>query len=47
MGYSVLMIDNPLAPLRKSNYDKCHPITIGRALYDISEQKSLNKLFFY
>ena len=44
MGYSVLMIDNPLTPLRESNYDKCHPITIGRALYDISEQKPLDKL---
>ena len=38
------MIDNPIAPLRESNYDKCHPITIGRSLYNISEQKPLDKI---
>ena len=45
MGYSILMIDNPLAPLRESILDKCHPITIGRAIYNISEQKPLDKLY--
>ena len=45
MGYSILMIDSPIAPLRKSNYDKCHPIKIGRDLYNISEQKTLNRLY--
>jgi surface protein len=45
MGYSILMIDSPIAPLRKSNYDKCHPIKIGRDLYNISEQKPLNRLY--
>ena len=45
MGYSILMIDNPLAPLRESSYDKCHPITIGRDLYNISEQKALDKIY--
>ena len=44
LGYSILMIDNPIAPLRESNYDKCHPITIGRSLYNISEQKPLDKI---
>ena len=47
MGYSIMMIDSPIAPLRESYYDKCHPITIGRALYNISKQKSLDKVFEY
>jgi len=45
MGYSILMIDSPIASLRESRYDKCHPITIGRALYNISEQKPFDKLY--
>ena len=47
MGYSILMIDDPTAPLRESKYEKCHPITIARALYNISEQKPLDKLYEY
>ena len=47
LGYSILMIDSPLAPLRESILDKCHPITIGRAFYNISEQKPLAKLYEY
>ena len=45
MGYSILMIDNPLVVKREINYDKCHPITIGRELYNISQPKSLSRLY--
>lgn len=45
MGYSILMIDSPLVLKREENYDKCHPITIGRVLYNISQTKSLNRLY--
>ena len=45
MGYSILMIDDPIAPLRKSKYGKCHPITITRDFYDNIEQKPLDKLY--
>jgi len=45
MGYSILMIDSPLAIFRKPNLDKCHPLTIGRRLYNISEPRGFNKLY--
>lgn len=47
MGYSLLMIDNPNAKIRRKNNDKCDPITIGRILYNITKPiryKNLYKL---
>lgn len=45
LGYSILMIDNPNVIFRKQNYDKCHPIKIGRALYNINPPTSYNRLY--
>lgn len=44
MGYSVLMIDNPLSKTNISDFNKCDPRTIGRSLYNISEHKPLDKV---
>ena len=45
MGYSVLMIDNPLSNLAHSNSNKCNPKTIGKALYNISKLKPLDRVY--
>ena len=45
MGYSILMIDSPVRSKNEIIYGKCHPITIGRALYNISEQKPFSRLY--
>ena len=43
MGYSILMISSPRDFYGK-NLGKCHPVTIAKQLYNISTQKTLNKL---
>lgn len=45
MGYSVLMIDNPLSNPIYSNSNKCNPKIIGKALYNISELKPLERVY--
>ena len=45
MGYSILMIVNPKPYLRKSDYDKFYPVPIRGVAYNISKQKSYEKLY--
>ena len=42
MGYSILMISSPRDFYGK-NLGKCHPVTIAKQLYNISNQKTLDK----
>ena len=44
MGYSILMIDNPLSKSSPLNDSKCNPKKIGKSLYNISNFKPLNKV---
>ena len=41
MGYSILMIDNPLEP-NNINYSEIHPKYMVRTFYRISKKKNLN-----
>jgi 2-succinyl-5-enolpyruvyl-6-hydroxy-3-cyclohexene-1-carboxylate synthase len=45
MGYSILMIDNPLSKSSPLNDSKCNPKKIGKSLYNISNFKPLNKVY--
>lgn len=45
MGYSILMIDNPLSQSSPLNDSKCNPKKIGKSLYNISNFKPLNKVY--
>jgi hypothetical protein len=44
MGYSILMISNPLGHTEKKNFDKSSPYKFAELFYNISEKKSLDKL---
>ena len=44
MGYSILMISNPLGHTERKNLDKSSPYKFGELFYNISEKKSLDKL---
>ena len=44
LGYSILMIDNPLGS-NNNNTDKTLPKNMVSSFYNISQKKSLNKLF--
>ena len=45
MGYSVLMIENPLKPDHEIILNKSHPYNIANVFYKISEKKRLSKLY--
>ncbi len=45
MGYSVLMIENPLKPDHEIILNKSHPYNIANVFYKISQKKRLSKLF--
>ena len=44
MGYSILMISNPLSHTEKKNLDKSNPYKFAELFYNISEKNSLEKL---
>ncbi len=45
MGYSVLMIENPLKPDHEIVLNKSHPYNIANVFYKVSEKKRLSKLY--
>ena len=45
MGYSILMITNPLDFSKKKVNDKTNPYKFANIFYNISEKKKLNKLY--
>ena len=45
MGYSVLMIENPLKPDHEIILDKSHPYNIAKVFYNVSEKKKLNRMY--
>ena len=45
MGYSVVMIENPLKPDHEMILDKSHPYHIAKAFYNVSERKRLNRMY--
>lgn len=45
MGYSILMIANPLGSEKKKIYEKSNPYKFANLFYNISEKKRLNNLY--
>ena len=45
MGYSILMISNPLGYKKKKILDRTSPYKFGELFYNMSEKKKLNKLY--
>ena len=45
MGYSLMMIDNPVKKLNSSLLKKSHPYNLARLFYNVSSEKNLHELY--
>ena len=45
MGYSLMMIDNPVKKLNSSLLKNSHPYNLARLFYNVSSEKNLNELY--
>ena len=45
MGYSILMIDNPVKKLNSSLLKNSHPYNLAKLFYNVSSQKNLKELY--
>ena len=45
LGYTVMMLENPLNPSNKSLFENSHPYNIAKKFYHVSSKKKLQKLY--
>ena len=45
MGYTVMMIEDPLSPSNKSIFQNSHPYKLAKLFYNISSKKNLTELY--
>jgi hypothetical protein len=45
MGYTVMMIEDPLNPSNKSIFQNSHPYKLAKLFYNISSKKNLKELY--